>query len=163
MEKEWEGSLEWRCLALLFFRVKAPRQPGVNSVYSGNNFPRQQPLLGLGILYFFPLPLLQLCGFSALAPRRRRLEKILASHIRLSCSLKGGVFLHVIAVCACRAAWCSLLHCRGSTGAVKSSVNCSPSTSASATKSQLPFSCAAAQREIPDSVETDKKRVKHEA
>lgn len=51
----------------------------------------------------------------------------------------------------------------GGTGAVKSSVNRSLSTSASATKSQHPSSCAAAQHEIPASVETDEKRVKHKA
>lgn len=61
--------------------------------------------------------------------------------------LQGGVFLHVVAVCACRAAWfLSLLFGDGTGG---SSVKCLLSTSGSAIKSQHPSSCAAAPCEIP--------------
>jgi len=69
------------------------------------------------------------------------------------------VCLHVLAVCACRAAWFSVVTFLGAAlGQLNHQWTILLSTSASAMKSQHPSSCAAARCEIPATLEASTRK-----
>lgn len=124
MGNEGKESLEWKIWPCCFSGGRLPDSQAWALCIQEITFPGNSILPWIGYSVFLPLPLFSFWGFPALVLRRQRLEKILASHMLciLFCERWDWMFLHVVAVCACRAAYFLLLLGDG-TGAVKSSVN----------------------------------------